>query len=521
MGHFAVIAVAIPLFGAGAIALASCFAFDLLAGKANRTGPSTFRRIALTASVLTFVVMLCSTVVDLVLGPRGPEGLGGVFALLTAAVWLPVVFVGRQCDVKRPGLLYALLLLLEASFLGVFFAADAVWFCVCLEASTLVLYLLIGGWGGRESEPIARKFLLFNLAADMLVLIALLGVVIAAGRMSEGSETRSNHELSYSLSALTRDVPRLAFDDIGGQEYWKHARRWLLTVLVLGLAIKTPLLPFHTWFAPAVAEGPLCAGLAMLGSGLWVGTYAFVRLVGPLGGDLGAWGEVLVAVVVLGALHESLLTLAHGDLKKMTASAGLSQASLAVAGFFSQQTTGVIGAVLLAISGGLAFTLMMFTFGFLEMRFGARDLTNVGGIWRRMPQLSSALVLAVLALVGIPGLSGFPALFPILGALFGFEWLSGLVAMIAGLIVAWALFWMLERVVFSPSPSVVGASVGTDGVGGAASFESAGPERTGDLRRSEVLFVAPLIAGIVLLGLRPQAVVDFVSASLRMIFFSP
>jgi NADH-quinone oxidoreductase subunit M len=138
-----------------------------------------------------------------------------------------------------------------------------------------------------------------------------------------------------------------------------------------------------------------------------------------------------------------------------------------------------------------------------------------------MPQLSSALVLAVLALVGIPGLSGFPGLFPILGALFGFEWLSGLIAMVAGLIVAWALFWMLERVVFSPSPSVVGASVGTDEVGGAASFESVDRERTGDLRRSEVLFVAPLIAGIVLMGLRPQAVVDLINASLRMIFLSP
>ena len=143
--------------GAGAIALASCFAFDLLAGKAIRNGTQTFRRIALTASVLTFVVVLCSTVVDLVLGPRGPEGVGGVFALLTAAVWLPVVFVGAAVRRKRPGLLYGLLLLLEAAFLGVFFANDALLFCLSLESSTLVLYLLIGGWGGRESEPIARS----------------------------------------------------------------------------------------------------------------------------------------------------------------------------------------------------------------------------------------------------------------------------------------------------------------------------------------------------------------------------
>lgn len=521
MGQFALIAVAIPVFGAGAIALASCFRFDFLAGRSVPAGSRTFRRIALTASVLTFVVMVCSTVVDLLLGPSGSEGLGGIFALLTAAVWLPVVFVGRQCDLKRPGLLYGFLLLLEAASLGVFVADDALFFCLSLESSTLLLYLLIAGWGGRESEPIARKFLFYNLAADMLVLIALLGVVIAAGRMSAASGAGSSRELSYSLSALTQGVPRLASDDINGQEYWRHARRWLLTALVLGLAIKTPLVPFHTWFAPAVAEGPLCAGLALLGSGLRVSTYAFVRLVGPLCGDLGAWGDLLVAAVVLGAVHESLLALAHGDLKRMAAYASLSQVSVAVAGFFSQHAGGAIGAVLLAISGGLGSTLLLFSFGVLEMRFEAGGLSVLGGIWRRLPQVSCVLVLAVLSLVGIPGLSGFAGLFPILGALFAFEWLSALLAMIAGLIVAWALFWMLERVVFGPSPFGPGVSSVSGAEWDAASIESAGRDRPGDLRHAEVWIIAPLIAGIILIGLRPQALVDLIEASLRIGSLSP
>jgi len=508
--QFAVIAVAIPLFGAAAIALASRFSFDLFSGKSVPTGPATFRRIALTASLLTFCVVLCSTVVDLVLGIRGPGALGGLFAFLAAATWLPVIFVGRQCDLKRPALLYGLLLLLEAAFLGVFFADDAILFCLSLESTTVVLFLLISGWGGHESAPIARKFLVYNLAADMLVLIAVLGLVVAAGRMSAESTDRPRHDLSYSLSSLTRDVPRLAGDEIGGQEYWRHARRWMLTALILGLAIKTPLVPFHTWFTATVSEGPLCAGLAMLGAGLRVSTYTFVRFVGPICGELGVWGDLLVGLVVLGAVYESLLALAHGDLRKLTAYAGLSQTSLALAGFFSQQSPGTSGAVLLAIGGGLASTLLLFLFALLEMRFEARDLSVLGGIWRRLPHVSCALLLAVLSLVGVPGLCGFTGLFPLLGALFAFEWLSALVAMIAGLIVAWTLFWMLERVVFSPIDGGDIAPAADDPI---ASIVRGRPN---DLLPAELWLIAPLIAGILFIGLRPQAVVDLVSASLHM-----
>jgi NADH-quinone oxidoreductase subunit M len=546
-----VIAVGIPVLGAGAIGLASCFALDLRTrhGKAAQTRTTTFRRIALAASVLTFGAVLCLTVVDWVLAARGITvggGLGASFALLTSAVWLPAVFVGRHCDHKRPGLLYGFLLLLESAFLGVFVVDDAVLFCLSLEASTLLLYLLISGWGGPESDRIARKFLLFNLAADMLVLIALLGAVLAAGRMSAESVTGSSHGISYSISALTQDVPRLASDDIGGQEYWKHARRWLLTALILGLALKMPLAPFHTWFAPAVAEGPLCVGLAMLGAGLRVSTYAFVRFAGPLCGDLGAWSDLLVGLVVLGALHQSLLALAHSDMKKMTACASLSQASIAAAGFFSQLPAGTTGAVLLTIAGGLASTVLLFSFGFLEMQFHARDLSVIGGIWRRLPQVSCALLLAVLSLVGIPGLCGFTGLFPTLGGLFEFGWLSALLAMIAGLITAWALFWMLERIVFGPLrlPQSAAPADGmvaeaftvsdvweiasadplsspTVAAGGAASLDPAGGDGPGDLRRAEVLIIAPLVAGIILLGLRPQAIVDWISASLQIGSLSP
>ncbi len=465
MIRFSVIAVVVPLLGAGVIALTSRLAyFGRITRDSRPARKEIYRRIASATAALTFGVVLCSAVVDLVLGPRGPEGLGSLFAFLTAATWLPVVFVAKQVDHKRAELLYGILLLLEATFLGLFFTDDVLLFCLSLESSTLLLSLLMIGWSGREGEPIGRKLLVYNLTADMLIMIPLLGLVVSAGRISSESVYGAPRELSYSITALTKDVPRLATDEIGSQEYWRHARRWLLTMLILGLVIKTPCVPFHTWFASAVAETPLCAGLVMLGATMRVSGYVLVRIVAPLWGDLGVCGRSARRDGRPGGLlsrfpGDSL----HGDLRKLTACAALSQVSLAVAGFFSQQIWGETASVLLTISGGLATTLLLFLFGFLEMRFDRRDLSHLTGIWRRLPQVACGLIIASFSLIGIPGLGGFPGSYTALVALFAFGWLSSLLAMIAALIVAWALLWTLERLVFQPSVLRCGDhSVGRD-----------------------------------------------------------
>jgi NADH-quinone oxidoreductase subunit M len=515
--RFPVIAVVVPLLGTGVIALTSRLAdFGRITRDRRPARKEIYRRIASATAALTFGVVLCSAIVDLVLGPRGPEGLGGLFAFLTAATWLPVVFVAKQCDHKRPELLYGILLLLEAAFLGLFFTDDVLLFCLSLESSTLLLSLLMIGWSGREGEPIGRKLLAYNLTADMLIMIPLLGFVVSAGRISSESVYGAPRELSYSITALTKDVPRLATDEIGSQEYWRHARRWLLTMLILGLVMKTPCVPFHTWFASAVGEAPLCAGLAMLGAAMRVSGYVLVRIVAPLWGDLGAWSDLLVALAVLGAFYQSFLALAHGDLRKLTACAALSQGSLAVACFFSQQIWGETASVLLTISGGLAATLLLFLIGLLEMRFDARDLSHLTGIWRRLPQLACGLIIASFSLIGIPGLGGFPGLYTALVALFAFGWLGSLLAMIAALIVAWALLWTLERLVFSPPSS--GAGITPSGEIEFVSSQAGGPSR--DFHTMEFLLIAPLIAGIVFIGLRPQLVVDLIDASLRMGFYT-
>jgi NADH-quinone oxidoreductase subunit M len=502
----------------------------------NESEAAVFRRIA-----GIFAVFALAAVVGLSLFGRISKldvSLGGnecsaAFALLTTAVWLPVIYVARRSDHQRPALFYGLLLLLEASYLAIFAFDNVVWLCAALEVNSVLLYLLTAGWGQGASEGLAKKMLLMNLAADLTILIGLLGIMIASARVS-GSENTASVHLTYSLSEIVQEFPRQTTDEVASQEYWKHAQRSLLAILVLGATIKAPLVPFHAWFSAVVAEGPLCVGLALIGPGLRVSLYLLARFIGPLCGDLG-WAELIVGLTVLGALHESLLAYGQANLKRMVASVCLLQASLAFAGFFSMRPENASGPLMLAIASGVAGVLMMFAIGFLELGFSTDDLTNVGGIVHKLPNLAAVLLIAAFSLLGLPGLFGFPGLFATLGAVFGAEVLFALLAIGACLIGSWALISLLQRLVLGTlrlplpgegnvlldrgfvgdapgGPSVV-VSPDSNTSASAREWWVVADGRGGsiDLGSRELLILGPLLASLVACGIWPQVI----SAALR------
>ncbi len=251
------------------------------------------------------------------------------------------------------------------------------------------------------------------------------------------------------------------------------------------------------------------------------------RFIGPLCGELGGTADLIVGLTILGALHQSLLTYGQTNFKKMLACVCLLQGSLAVAGFFSLPPQNASGPLMLALASGVAGVLVLFALNFLEWRLGVVDLSAVGGIVHRLPNLAAVLLMATFSLVGIPGLFGFPGLFATLGAVFRGEWTFAFLAIGACLIAAWALFSMLQHLVFGsarlplpdegdvlldPQPPQAGAD-NPDAPGSTAdssprewSVVNEGRSGSIDLSAPELLIVGTLLAGLVGLGVWPQTV---------------
>jgi NADH:ubiquinone oxidoreductase subunit 4 (subunit M) len=188
------------------------------------------------------------------------------------------------------------------------------------------------------------------------------------------------------------------------------------------------------------------------------------------------------------------------------------------------------------MASGAAGVLIVFSLGFLQMRYGTADLTGLGGIAPKLPNLSAVFLIATLSLVGIPGLFGFPGLFATLGAVFGGEWTFAFLAIGSCLIGAWALFSMLQHLVFGSSrlpvpgeadvlidretPLVTTLDPGdqrqpswsSDATPREWSIVADGKSGSIDLSPTELLILGPLLVSLVALGLWPQAI----SAGLRL-----
>src|SRR4029450_13404840 len=91
-------------------------------------------------------------------------------------------------------------------------------------------------------------------------------------------------------------------------------------LITLGLAVKVPLVPVHTWLPDAHSKAPTVGSVLLAGIFLKLGTYGLIRLhvqMPPVPPErIAPW---LAGVGVLGILWAGFACLAQDDLKRLVA----------------------------------------------------------------------------------------------------------------------------------------------------------------------------------------------------------
>ncbi|MDT3399697.1 NADH-quinone oxidoreductase subunit M [Streptomyces sp. B1866] len=290
----------------------------------------------------------------------------------------------------------ALLLLLESGTLASFAALDLVLFFLAFETVLIPMYFLIARWGGGGREQAAWKFILYTLLGSVVMLLGLLLIGIKGG---------------------TFDMVALATDNGSGLS---HSTQ-LIAVLAIGvgLAVKAPMWPLHTWLPDAHTAAPTVGSVLLAGVLLKMGTYGLVRIVLPIAPD-GAhtFAPYLAAFAAVGIVYGSLACLAlartgrGGDLKRLVAYSSVGHMGFVLLGVATLTPTGVNGALFANIAHGLVTGLLFFLVGGLKERFGSTDLDRLAGtagaaLYGRAPRLGGLLAFAAVASLGLPGLAGF------------------------------------------------------------------------------------------------------------------
>ena len=296
----------------------------------------------------------------------GVDGLSLPLILMSAGVFFCCALYAWR-EQLRPRLFAALVLFLETTCLGVFASLDLILFFVFFDLSIVGMYFLIAGWGHGQATRSALKFFLYTFLGSLALLVGFL--VLFAGSAPH----------TFDMVKLAQDPPLQGRPLAGGLA---------LLAIGLGLAIKTPTVPFHTWLPPAHTDAPAVGSAILAGVLLKMGTYGFVRIAMPMLPE--AWRSWAVVAVVLGAvgiLYGALVALAQTNLKRLIAYTSVAHMgyvllALGAAGLLGgtddqARTIAVTGAVTQMVSHGFITAALFLLAGVLQDRAESYDLESV------------------------------------------------------------------------------------------------------------------------------------------------
>ncbi|MDR1563025.1 MAG: NADH-quinone oxidoreductase subunit M [Dysgonamonadaceae bacterium] len=325
----------------------------------------------------------------------GVDGISVAMLVLSAIIVFTGVFSSWNMPMAKEFFLWYCLL--SIGVFGFFISTDLFTMFMFYEVALIPMYLLIGLWGTGRKEYSAMKLTLMLMGGSAFLLVGIIGIYYTSGHTT----------FNLNEIAQTLHIPI------------EH-QRWIFPATFLGFGVLGALFPFHTWSPDGHASAPTAVSMLHAGVLMKLGGYGCFRvaiyLMPEATHELGWIFLILTGIsVVYGAFGAVVQT----DLKYINAYSSVSHCGLVLFAILMLNRTAMTGAVMQMLSHGLMTALFFALIGLIYGRTHTRDIREMGGLMKIMPFASLCYVIAGLASLGLPGLSGFVAEMTIFVGAFG------------------------------------------------------------------------------------------------------
>ena len=319
----------------------------------------------------------------------GVDGISVAMLLLSSVIVFTEVFASWKMS-PLPREFFAWFSLLSIGVFGFFISIDLFTMFMFYEVALIPMYLLIGVWGTGRKEYSAMKLTLMLMGGSALLLVGILGIYFHSA--PEGGQ------LSMNILEISKHTIPMS------------AQYLFFPLTFVGFGVLGAMFPFHTWSPDGHASAPTAVSMLHAGVLMKLGGYGCFRVaifLMPEAANELAW--IFLTLTGISVVYGAFSAIKQTDLKYINAYSSVSHCGLVLFAILMLNQTAMTGAVLQMLSHGLMTALFFALIGMIYGRTHTRDVREMGGLMKVMPFLSVCFVIAGLASLGLPGLSGFVA----------------------------------------------------------------------------------------------------------------
>lgn len=406
-----------------------------------------------------------------------------ILTVLTSFVFLLAAFASKLNIRKSHKFYYSMLLLLMASILGIFTASDMFVFFLFWELELIPAYFLIGGKWREEDETqlenakkSAVKYVLFTFLGSMIMLLGIL--------------------LLHYYNFISNGILSANFADIVDSAIPDYIQNLIAICLLIGFGVKLPIVPLHTWLPDAHTNAPTPVSMILAGILLKTGAYGIYRFNYETMPVSFHWlAPALAIFALINIIYTAFIAYAQTDIKRIVAYSSISNMGLILLGLCAFDKIGLSASVFHMVAHALVTCGLFMIAGIVYLRFKNRDINTLGGIATVMPRLFGFATLIVLASIGVPAFAPFVS-----------EILTIIGAMNSDLseILKFSAVFSLPLLILSSCYMLKFLHRGF--------FAELKPEyeKINDISVHEFLVLAAILAGMVIFGLYPNAILGMI-----------
>jgi NADH-quinone oxidoreductase subunit M len=360
----------------------------------------------------------------------GIDGMSAPLVLLTGVVMFTGVLISWGLD-DRPREFFAFLFILASGVFGVFVSLDLFMLFFFYEIAVFPMYLLIAIWGWvKTREYAAMKLTLYLFIGSVVALVGALAMYFQSGLNT------------FDMLALEKANFSAQFQQL-----------WFLPVF-LGFAILGGIFPFHNWSPDGHVAAPTAVSMFHAGVLMKLGAFAALR-VGIMLLPEGAvyWKWLILGLATVNVVYGAFIAMVQKDFKYVIGFSSVSHMGLVMLGFATLTKEGMVGAGLQMFSHGVMTALFFAVVGMVYDRTHTRQIPELGGMSKKMPLVAIAFIIGGLVSMGMPGLSGFIAEFPIFMGVWRVQPWVAIISAISIVITASYIIRIIGKVFFGAVPA--------------------------------------------------------------------